>query len=113
VSIGAKFVHNLIIIARRVYLAKSGLLEYHMVVSHHRISVATLQDYTVRRDAGRKEYARALDSRTKNTATAIDAAAPVSQESRSRMHALVAERRKHAGNIGNAEGSQDTPSQSK
>lgn len=93
-------------------LLKSGLLESHMVGSHHRISVAALQDYMVRRDAGRKEYARALNSRRKNTAATIDAVAPVSQESRSRMHALVAERRKRAENIGNAKSSQGVSSQS-
>ena len=62
-------------------LLKSGLLESHMVGSH---------------DAGRKEYAHAINSRAKDIADAVDEVAPVSETSRNRMRDLVAEHRREA-----------------
>lgn len=70
-------------------LLKSGLLESHMVGSHHRITVPALQAYMANRDAGRKEYARAINSRAKDIADAVDEAAPVSKASQNRMRDLV------------------------
>lgn len=77
-------------------LLKSGLLESHMVGSHHRITVLALRTYMVNRDAGRKEYAHAINSRAKDIADAVDEVAPVSEASRNRMRDLVAEHRREA-----------------
>ena len=77
-------------------MVMTGLLESHMVGSHHRITVLALRTYMANRDAGRKEYAHAINSRAKDIADAVDEVAPVSETSRNRMRDLVAEHRREA-----------------
>lgn len=75
-------------------LLKSGVLQSHMVGTHHRITVPDLQDYMKRRDEGRREYAHAVNSRNKDLSAAVDAVAPVEAEQCQRMLAMVREQRR-------------------
>lgn len=77
-------------------MLKTGILKSHMVGSHHRIDINDLQDYMERRDAGRREYARALNSRNADLNAQVDATAPVSPQSSERMLAMVRNQRERS-----------------